>query len=58
MPEFSNVRHEGQELNEQQIVALGNALRENWAWWEDGADKEMDQALEILQAQGKFGSKL
>ncbi|KAF5388741.1 hypothetical protein D9757_004762 [Collybiopsis confluens] len=54
MPEFSDVQQEGQELSGYQILALGRALKENWSWWEECADGEMEQALQILEAQGKL----
>ncbi|KIK60437.1 hypothetical protein GYMLUDRAFT_73887 [Collybiopsis luxurians FD-317 M1] len=54
MPEFKDVHQEGQELDAYQIVALGSALKENWSWWEECADYEMEQALQILKAQGKL----
>lgn len=56
MPEFEDVHDEGHELDSQQIIALGSALRENWSWWEDCADKDLEQALQILQVQGKLKS--
>ena len=56
MPEFEDVHDEGHDLNTQQILALGNALRENWSWWEDCAEYDLEQMLE-LQRAGVFNNK-
>ncbi|KAF9077898.1 salicylate hydroxylase [Rhodocollybia butyracea] len=54
MPEFSDVHEEGHELDSQQLLVLGAALRENWSWWEDCPRADLEQALQILQVQGKL----
>ncbi|KAJ3805581.1 hypothetical protein F5876DRAFT_69665 [Lentinula aff. lateritia] len=55
MPEFDDIRNEGQELDAGQIVALGCALRENWdSWWQDCALKDVEEGLEMLRVQAKM----
>ncbi|KAJ4479594.1 hypothetical protein C8J55DRAFT_560753 [Lentinula edodes] len=55
MPEFDDIHYEGQELDAEQIVALGCALRENWdSWWQDCALKDVEEGLEMLRVQAKM----
>ncbi|KAJ3895187.1 hypothetical protein GG344DRAFT_39221 [Lentinula edodes] len=55
MPEFNDIHYEGQELDAEQIVALGCALRENWdSWWQDCALKDLEEGLEMLRVQAKM----
>ncbi|KAJ3898857.1 hypothetical protein F5879DRAFT_978926 [Lentinula edodes] len=55
MPEFADIHYEGQELDAEQIVALGCALRENWdSWWQDCALKDVEEGLEMLRVQAKM----
>ncbi|KAJ3932766.1 MAG: salicylate hydroxylase [Lentinula lateritia] len=55
MPEFDDIHYEGQELDAEQIVALGCALRENWdSWWQDCALKDLEEGLEMLRVQAKM----
>ncbi|KAJ3913578.1 hypothetical protein F5877DRAFT_71442 [Lentinula edodes] len=55
MPEFDDIHYEGQELDAEQIVALGCALRENWdSWWQDCALRDLEEGLEMLRVQAKM----